>query len=803
MTGVMIQTAFLVSAIWIVQKLLGEKLHAYVRYGLWLVVVIRLVVPINLIQSPFSLLRIADKMTAWKIQTAENISDRGGRMDAGIAGQPTDGKTESQAAEEKAELQLPYLQNYQQNDAVTPQVTDQIYAGSADIGSTETVGSDTDIQGSGGDWRFAADRLPLVLAKIMMTVRIIGSLLTGGMIMLSYIRFRRRLYRTRTVYRGDCGDVSPKHSLPVYLVKGLDSPCLVGLVRPAVYIGTEVPADSDAFRYAAIHEQVHFLHGDHLWAVLRMALVCVYWFHPFVWIAAVVSARDGEIACDYGTMRRIGQEERFAYGEMLLTFSRTNGRRRVYSYGTMLRPGKSELRERILRLTEAKSSRVWAGALSIACMVVIAGCALTGSASEDGEGQNRLTLEDSSADGTDRPEEGEEPADQNAGTDIGKGSETDGETDSTDSEGIAIAQSGNSGDDIPQEPQQVEAAVATLSEETMFGADGPILDYAGNLGTGTESVIIFHDYFGLVVYDLSNRQVVRALDLEPIGCHMTQGDNACQVAVSADGNTVWLHPGSKQYMYRYNVEENTLWQEPLVKTFNIDLEGQDLFDHYLTMEESTQKYIGWRSNYLYEEYKDEQGLQTAYIYLYVSDGAEQKLGSLKCTWDDMVFTLEWNAFNEADISAPEDVQFPYRSDGIVNEVQLIFDKPCNYTRISDTYGSRVHPITQEKIWHEGIDYAAEEGSDVYAAAGGVVYETGYSAQYGNYVVLQHMNGQMTYYCHCRDILVQKGDQAERGSTIATVGSTGMSTGPHLHFAISSFGQFVDPQEEMWEVLELQ
>ena len=70
--------------------------------------------------------------------------------------------------------------------------------------------------------------------------------------------------------------------------------------------------------------------------------------------------------------------------------------------------------------------------------------------------------------------------------------------------------------------------------------------------------IIFHDYFGLVVYDLTDREVVRSLDLAAIGCNFTQGDNACQVAVSADGREVWLHPMKRQYMFHYNVEKNLL-----------------------------------------------------------------------------------------------------------------------------------------------------------------------------------------------------------------------------------------------------
>lgn len=792
MIGVMIQAAFLVVVILTIEKLFGEKLHAYVRYGLWLIVVLRLMIPVNLIQSPFSILQIADEMTTRHVRTEGDTShiydtertggvsementEQTGRGESADPGWQTDQNTEiKQSAgidqNAKIDAEESYRQNQEQGEYATAQTQDidRPYSGMTDeIVSEEQTDNREGI----------AHRLSVSLANIIRAVWLTGSLLVGGFLVLSYFLFRRSLRRKRKIYQGNCEGVLQGAHVPVYLVKGLESPCLAGFFRPAVYIGTEIDTDSDTFRYAVMHEQEHYLHGDHLWAVLRMLLVTLYWFHPFVWIAAAASAKDGEIACDYGTTRRIGREERFAYSEMLLAFSKVTSGKRIYSYGTMLRPGKSELKERILRLTGAKNSRIWAGVLAVACMILVAGCALTGASSKDGEGKDsRTSAELVADDGTSRAD-----SEQSQSGDSAEG----------DSTGETIS-----------EARQIEIQTAVLSGETIFGADGPTLDYAGPLGAGKESVIIFHDYFGLVIYDLTNSQVIRSLDLTSIGCQMTQGDDACETAVSADGTTVWLHPRSKRYLYRYDVEENVLWQEPLVKTFALDLKGEDLFDRYLTMEENTKKVVGWHSNYLYEEYKDEQGTQTAYICLYVPDGEEQKLSNLQCVWSDMIIMLQWDTPDSPGKQAAEDVSFPYRYSGVVEEVELIFDKPCNYTRISDAYGSRVHPVTQEVRWHEGIDYAAEKGSDVYAAAAGVVYETGYSAKYGNYVVLLHINGQMTYYCQCDEILVEKDDHVERGSTIATVGSTGMSTGPHLHFAISSYGEFVDPQEEMWVVQEL-
>lgn len=171
------------------------------------------------------------------------------------------------------------------------------------------------------------------------------------------------------------------------------------------------------------------------------------------------------------------------------------------------------------------------------------------------------------------------------------------------------------------------------------------------------------------------------------------------------------------------------------------------------------------------------------------------MGNLQCVWDDMVYILwdENNTFSGKTASAGE---FPYRYDGVVHDVEIRYDVPCVYTRISDSFGERVHPVTGEVRVHEGIDYVAEAGADVMAADDGTVYETGYSAEHGNYVVLLHQNGEMTYYCHCKDITVSQKEHVRRGDKIATVGSTGRSTGAHLHFALSRDGEFVNPAEYM-------
>lgn len=132
-----------------------------------------------------------------------------------------------------------------------------------------------------------------------------------------------------------------------------------------------------------------------------------------------------------------------------------------------------------------------------------------------------------------------------------------------------------------------------------------------------------------------------------------------------------------------------------------------------------------------------------------------------------------------------------QAEGAYNDTLIEYICPTEYSRVSDVYGVRIHPVTQEAKMHSGIDFAAETGTPVKAAASGFVFETGTDAYCGNYVILLHDNGDMTYYAHCDEILAETEQRVEQGEQIATVGNTGGSTGSHLHFALSRNGGFVE------------
>ena len=115
-----------------------------------------------------------------------------------------------------------------------------------------------------------------------------------------------------------------------------------------------------------------------------------------------------------------------------------------------------------------------------------------------------------------------------------------------------------------------------------------------------------------------------------------------------------------------------------------------------------------------------------------------------------------------------------------------------HTRISSPFGYRIHPIFKVKKLHTGIDIPAPTGTSIGAAAAGTVVYCDWLGGYGKAIMVDHGGGILTLYGHNSALVVSEGDTVSRGQTIAKAGSTGNSTGPHLHFEVRKNGSYVDP-----------
>ena len=127
----------------------------------------------------------------------------------------------------------------------------------------------------------------------------------------------------------------------------------------------------------------------------------------------------------------------------------------------------------------------------------------------------------------------------------------------------------------------------------------------------------------------------------------------------------------------------------------------------------------------------------------------------------------------------------------IGDISCIWPCPCS-SRITSPFGGRESPTAGASTNHQGVDIGASSGSDILAAAAGEVIISTYSYSAGNYIMINHGGGVYTVYMHCSQLLASVGQQVKQGEVIAKVGSTGYSTGPHLHFGIRTGGKYVNP-----------
>nr|HPJ22606.1 M23 family metallopeptidase [Clostridia bacterium] len=130
--------------------------------------------------------------------------------------------------------------------------------------------------------------------------------------------------------------------------------------------------------------------------------------------------------------------------------------------------------------------------------------------------------------------------------------------------------------------------------------------------------------------------------------------------------------------------------------------------------------------------------------------------------------------------------------------EFIWPVPANRDKLDpgDHFGMRFHPIFHEWRMHTGIDIGAPTGANILASNSGTVLITAFTTGYGNKIVIDHGGGYVTLYAHCSKILVKEGQAVKQGDVIGLVGSTGWSTGPHLHFEIMFEGERINPLEKV-------
>ena len=266
-------SAVLIVIIIALRYLLRGKIALRLQYALWAVVLLRLLFPLQLGQASFSVLNAVEDTQQLQLTVSRPLFYIGDTPDLAMP------EADSALPEEvRQQLQLEYWEEMA---------------------------------------RYAT---PVSVSTILHALWYGGMAVTALCFLVSNLHFAHRLRHSRRKTELTCG------TLPVYVSCVVETPCLFGLFRPAIYVTKDVLHDDTALHHVLAHEQTHHRHADHVWSLLRCVCLALHWYNPLVWLAASLSRRDAELACDEGTLQRIGEGQRTAYGETLIAL--TCGKRR-------------------------------------------------------------------------------------------------------------------------------------------------------------------------------------------------------------------------------------------------------------------------------------------------------------------------------------------------------------------------------------------------------------------------------------------------------------------------------------------
>lgn len=350
----MISSTLLTALVIVLRFFLKGRVSPRLQYALWALVLVRLLIPVSFGSTEISVenltQRAAATETAQVVSTFTQMELPAKTYDAAYS------EVKQEYAEKGIDIaQLP-----------TEQLEQVDYEVLARMGATWSV------------------------RDILMGLWLCGVAVSSLFLFGSNARFAAQLRKTRRRMEvQSC-------PLPVYVSSGLDTPCLFGLFRPAIYVTPETLANATILRHSIQHELTHYRHGDHVWSLLRGVCLAVHWFNPLVWWAAALSRNDSDLACDEATIRRLGEGERAEYGRTLIQMTCGQRPTLLLTATTMSGSG-SSIRERIVTIARKPKTAAFTLMLVILVASLAVGCTFTGAkapAVEQNPENNRIETSD-------------------------------------------------------------------------------------------------------------------------------------------------------------------------------------------------------------------------------------------------------------------------------------------------------------------------------------------------------------------------------------------------------------------------
>lgn len=346
MTQVVISSSVLIAVILIARFFLKERISRRLQYALWLLVALRLMIPVQFGQAQYSVATLVQQ--AEKTPPVQQIQDKLEEPVAGPSRQELYEQVKEEYLEQSGLTDVPEP-SAPQKPILPPKVEQQLL-------------------------QEAQDRIEVpTLSEVLGCVWLCGVAAMTVWFTLSNLLFLSR------AKKGTVETLPDISGARVLVSEGVPTPCLVGLFRPTIYLTPGCRANATVMAHVIAHEKTHWKHLDHIWAWVRSLCLCIYWFHPLVWVAAVLSKRDCELACDEGALKELGDGERIAYGKTLLEMvSHRNAAIHVLEMATAMNETKKQLKERV-RFIASKPKHLLIAAICVVLVVALtAGCAFAG-----------------------------------------------------------------------------------------------------------------------------------------------------------------------------------------------------------------------------------------------------------------------------------------------------------------------------------------------------------------------------------------------------------------------------------------
>lgn len=365
-----VSSSGLILLVLLVRLLFKKKIPPCLRYALWLVVALRLLIPISISGTAVSILNLLPQQSkVW-----EGNGNKTGQIIYEQNGEPGGVKVESdktpEASEELIIEKKPEVQNTSAGN---------IEAENAEAGNAEAAKDSPEL----------AERLFTNVKGIFTNVNmmdmgmalrlchLLGAGICGCVFLVVNLDYGRKLRRSRK--KMELEKLPVMSVIPVYESQMIQTPCLFGLFGPAVYVMEDTIREEQTFRFVLCHENTHYRHHDHWWALVRILCLCIHWFNPLVWLAAGLSRQDGEMACDEKALQMLGDKVRVDYGKALLELSAEkvsyiNG----WRISTTMSGSARQMKERLWMIVNTPGRRVWRQVLVMILVLCLSVITFTG-----------------------------------------------------------------------------------------------------------------------------------------------------------------------------------------------------------------------------------------------------------------------------------------------------------------------------------------------------------------------------------------------------------------------------------------